>query len=1009
MPLRLFYLLFLLGLNILTSQAQHPYAWDLTVEDGLPSLEVYDLYQDRKGYMWIGTEKGLCKYNGSDFFYYQNKEELSEALAGIQEDPAGRIWVRNFKDQIFYVEDDSLHYFELPQKITIQDFLVDTKGSIWIIDRTKDSLYCHENSGRWKSWEVYSAETKLRGHGLTSIIEDEEQSIYITSRCGLFKCMDDRVDFITDKNLAKSLIDSSVLIPVHLFKDKENTLFLLQNSIRSTYQVSQLVGDQVGIVWGFYREAFSKSRNHALRVDEDNTIWQLTLDGGLGPILNPSATSKLDSTLLLFPKEGISDLVIDREGNYWVSSLSKGVHIIPNLKIKQYTNTPNSILKYDRVGLIEKKDSQTLFINTKEGNIVSYNTTKNTLKYTTEIPKGKYNQLFWNKELLLINGLMYQGIYDLSNKHSKKYKYSILGSNVRNSIIYKQKWVINSKSTGSVMYSLTERIGSREIPKELFSYADLRNKKKNELKLFSKSLTSVSTFCAISDEESDRILIARDDSLMCYPERGQPYPILDEEGEVIRGIYMEKSPNGVIWICTINSGIYALDKELKVRHHFTIQDDLINNKIKKIKIDGANLWLLSAQGIQRFTPETKESRIYTKADGLPTHEIRDIAIVNHKVWLSTAKGLISFDKNLESKNTVPLSIYLKRIAIHDKDRLVASHYDLNYQQNSLTIYMEGVAYRSRGNFQYKYRMLGIDSSWISQPSTINLMRFPQLSPGAYTFQVKATNEDGIESEETIDVQFFITKPYWQLWWAQGLFFLLVVLLIVAVVLSRVRTKQREEQQQNAMNILRMQALQSQMNPHFIFNVLTAVQNLWLQHKNELAMELQSSFAKLLRKIFQNSSKKVISMEETKEFLDNYLNLEQIRFEHQVHIDFEIEEELFDDYFIPPLLIQPIIENSFKHGLFHKPTDKKLRISIRKEAAYVYCSIEDNGVGRLVKTEKTKRSSGLTTTRKRLFILQHDILKVLHLHNNLKITDLKDPTGMPLGTRVELWIPFVLTP
>lgn len=1005
MSLRLLYLLCFLGLNFLTVQAQHPYAWDLTVEDGLPSLEVYDLYQDRKGYMWIGTEKGVCKYNGNEFFYYQNKEELSEALAGIQEDPAGRIWMRNFKDQIFYVEDDSLHYFELPQKITIQDFLVDTRGSIWIIDRTKDSLYCYEDSGRWKSWEVYSAETTLNGHGLTSIIEDKEQSIYVTSRIGLFKCMDGRIDFITNKNLAKSVIDSTVLIPAHLFKDKENTLFLLQNSVRSTYQISQLLDKQVGIVWGFYRDAFSKTRNHTLRVDEENTIWQLTLDGGLGPIFNSSTTSKLDSTLLLFPKEGISDFVIDREGNYWISSLSKGVHVIPNLKIQQYTAT-NSVLKYDRVGLIEKRDSQTLFINTEEGNIVSYNTNDNTLKKTIEVPKGKYNQLFWNKGVLLINGLMYQGVYDLSHTLSKKYKYNILESNVRNSIVYKQKWVINLKSTGAIVYSLTKSIGSEKIPEELFSYVNLKTRKKNELKIYSKKLTNVSSFCVISDEENDRVLIARDDSLMCYPERERPYPILEDEGGVIRGIYMEKSPDGIIWICTINSGIYALDKNLRVKHHFTIRDGLINNKIKKIKIDGDHLWLLSGQGVQRFNSKTKESRIYTKADGLLTHEIRDIAIVNNKVWLSTAKGLISFDKNLPSKNVVPLSIYLKRIAIHDKDRPVASHYNLNYQQNSLTIYVEGVAYRSRGTFQYKYRMLGIDSTWISQPSTINVMRFPQLSPGAYTFQVKAINEDGVESNETIDVQFFITKPYWQLWWVQGLFFLSIVLLIVAGVLTRVRNKQRAEEQQNAMNKLRMKALQSQMNPHFIFNVLTAVQNLWLQHKNELAMELQSSFAKLLRKIFQNSSKKVISMEETKDFLDNYLNLEQIRFENQVHIDFEIEEELFDNYFIPPLLIQPIIENSFKHGLFHKPTDKKLSIAIRKEGAYVYCSIEDNGVGRLVNAEIAKRSSGLTTTQKRLLILQYDVLKVLHPHNNLKITDLKDANGAALGTRVELWIPFI---
>jgi LytS/YehU family sensor histidine kinase len=209
--------------------------------------------------------------------------------------------------------------------------------------------------------------------------------------------------------------------------------------------------------------------------------------------------------------------------------------------------------------------------------------------------------------------------------------------------------------------------------------------------------------------------------------------------------------------------------------------------------------------------------------------------------------------------------------------------------------------------------------------------------------------------------------------------------------------------------LKMEALQSQMNPHFIFNVLTAVQNLWLQHKNELAMDLQSNFAKLLRKIFQYSSKRAISIEQVEEFLNNYLSLEQIRFENTVDIDFQIEEILLDEeHRIPPLLIQPIIENSFKHGLFHKQKDLKLSIHLKQEGAYLYCCVEDNGVGRKNNGNKTgpKRSSGLSTTKERLFILQESTIKKKHPHNNLRIIDLKNSEGVPLGTKVEIWIPFI---
>jgi len=184
----------------------------------------------------------------------------------------------------------------------------------------------------------------------------------------------------------------------------------------------------------------------------------------------------------------------------------------------------------------------------------------------------------------------------------------------------------------------------------------------------------------------------------------------------------------------------------------------------------------------------------------------------------------------------------------------------------------------------------------------------------------------------------------------------------------------------------------------------------MQKKNEPALQMQSTFAKLLRKIFQYSSRKSITIEEEAAFLHNYLNLEQIRFEQSVQIDFTVEEELLDgSYAIPPLLIQPIIENSFKHGLFHKTAEKKLTIKLKEEGAYLYCMVEDNGVGRKFNQQlnKTKRrTSGLTTTQDRLSILQENEQGTTHPHNNFKITDLKDTTGKPVGTCVELWIPFV---
>jgi len=469
----------------------------------------------------------------------------------------------------------------MPPKISLGDFLVDTKGSIWIIDGMKDSLHCYKNDEQWKSWEVYPTETKFRGHGLTSIVEGENHSIYITSNCGLFQCINDRIYFITAKNLVCSIADSNRLTPIKLFKDKENTLFLLQSSKENVYQISQLVNkNRVGIVWNFFREVFYKSENHTLRIDNDNTIWQLTTDAGLGPIFNSSATSKLDSTLLLFPNEGISDFVIDREGNYWISSLSNGVHIIPSLKIQQYT-ADNSILKYDRVGLIEKKDSTTLFINTEQGEILSYNINENIIEQTIMIPKGESIQLSWWEEegMLLINGKTYQEVHNPSSNPSLKYEHKFLYYFLRNSVFYKKKWLIDIMPRGISLFSLTKNIGAKTLPDTLFFYGMKGGNNKKLKYYFNKSLSNISSFYGIADEENDRVLITRDDSLMCYPENALPFAILDRVGRTIRGIYMERGEDGIIWICTVNSGLYALDSNLNVIHHFTVEDNLISNEL----------------------------------------------------------------------------------------------------------------------------------------------------------------------------------------------------------------------------------------------------------------------------------------------------------------------------------------------------------------------------------------------------------------------------------------------
>ncbi len=996
--------IFLIRLSLL---AQHPYSWTLTTEDGLPSLEVYDLYEDSKGYIWIGTDKGLCKYNGVTFFYYKNKDQKGEALSGIHEDKQGRIWVRNFKKQVFYVENDSLHRLteidEL-EMVDLTEFLVQKDGVINILDRLGGMLYRFEKIK--KGWEVEKVNlltlSQKDGYFLVyQIVLDEKNDLYVLTSKGIYQLEEDSLRFVTNQKLLKVPYKGKSIFTEGQLLNVGNHIYIIQQ-IKENYPVINTWSEATNMITTKFANLFhlKGKRTLYMRNTLDGNYWVLTSDGGALKL----SSNPLDKQVL-FPKEGISDILMDREGNYWLSSLKKGIHIIAKPSLELIPETQLSVLDLSLGEMLKGKDDN-LLIGTDQGRIISWNFLTKQLGHYYEIPKRKVVQLSWKNDILSIEGDGYQCYFN--KEQSRPFKMHVDSPQLKRVIMYKDTLRIIAIGKGGCCIYMEGNAGVQPIPNKYFAYIPTTIFKHEKLQklVYRKSVGNKICNWVIGDELHNRFIAAYTDTLMCYPEQGQQFPILDQAGKSIKGTFLEKGNNNLIWICTVEEGIYAIDEDLQAVYHFTTKDGLINNMIKKLRVarDGT-LWLLGNEGVQSFHPETKESHLYTLQDGLPTHEIRDILLLDEKVWLSTAKGLVTFDQNMPSKNKVEPLIYIKGVAIHDKDTTVQEQYNLTYNQDNITIQVEGLAYRSRGAFQYKYRMLGIDTLWRYQNGQINFMRFPQLQSGAYQFEVKAVNEDGIESEKVASIVFNIAPPYWKTWWFFLLFILGVGLFIFSIIWNYWSRLKLENQNSN----LKMEALQSQMNPHFIFNVLTAVQNLWMQHKNELAMDLQSNFAKLLRKIFQYSSKRAITIEQVEEFLENYLNLEQIRFENKVDIDFRIEEILLeDDYYIPPLLIQPVIENSFKHGLFHKKTNRHLTIVLKEAFPYLYCCVEDNGVGRKLplKRKKERRSSGLSTTRERLLILQQNIIKKPHPHHNLKITDLKNPDGSPKGTRVELWIPFI---
>lgn len=228
------------------------------------------------------------------------------------------------------------------------------------------------------------------------------------------------------------------------------------------------------------------------------------------------------------------------------------------------------------------------------------------------------------------------------------------------------------------------------------------------------------------------------------------------------------------------------------------------------------------------------------------------------------------------------------------------------------------------------------------------------------------------------------------------------------VINRALNEQKQKKQ-----TLQFQSmlLSSQINPHFIFNALNSIQYYILDNKTVPALDFVSEFSRLMRTTLENSLQKFITLTAEIEFLKLYLELEKKRFNYNFDYEIEVEEEVDNnDCFIPPMLLQPYIENTVVHGLSNRETGGKVRIYFQIRNDELICTITDNGIGRKRAMELRKlrvgesqhRSLGMSILDTRLNLL-HELTGKSY---NVLVKDLKNARGEAMGTRIRIWIPVI---
>jgi hypothetical protein len=475
---------------------------------------------------------------------------------------------------------------------------------------------------------------------------------------------------------------------------------------------------------------------------------------------------------------------------------------------------------------------------------------------------------------------------------------------------------------------------------------------------------------------------------------------------------IQKDSTGIVWVGTYGDGLIAV-KDDRVIATITRHNGLTSNVCRTFYLCGHSLWVGTDKGLNKINvtqpgfPVTK----YTTGDGLVSDITNALYVDSNKVFVGSPEGITFFDEEkLISQSRCDL--LFTDITVGGNtwsfDSIPAL---IDHKKNSVRFDYVGISYKSGGDMRYRYRLLGLDSTWHETRETF--VSYPILPSGDYQFQLQAINKFDVRSK-MLTAGFTIDKLLYERTWFQlfiALLFLAVTGILVSLIIRRIRKREREKTAINKrISELEQLSRKAQMNPHFIFNSLNSIQHYVLSSDLTGANKFISSFSRLIRQTLDFSSKPEISLEEELDYLTNYLELEKTRLEDafawQAHIDKSVNPA---DYYIPPMILQPFVENSVRHGLrFRRDKNGIVSISVYRKGQYLVCILEDNGIGRKAAmqyksiTPINYQSKGLSLTADRIemFNKEHE-LKI-----SMFIDDLEDENQNALGTKVTISFPVI---
>ena len=473
--------------------------------------------------------------------------------------------------------------------------------------------------------------------------------------------------------------------------------------------------------------------------------------------------------------------------------------------------------------------------------------------------------------------------------------------------------------------------------------------------------------------------------------------------------------NKNIYLGTLGSGVWSAK-----RNQINKLEPLNNSYFSSLNVyqllfdENSNLWVGSEKGLDKL--ELKNAAIlkaihYNANDGftgIETSLNTAIKTFDTNLWFGTKNGITKYTPSNRNPLKKRPTIYFENIEIDYQsidsinNTIISNSVQLKPRQNNLSFTYKTIDLTHPDRIEYQWKLNEDVGNW----TTRNSINFPNLKSGDYTFSVTSRNAFKLKSQPKV-FHFYIDKPiYEKIWFIVGVIglFIFILLIIISNYIEKLNKKNKAEIEKLTLEKhlinLEQKALQLQMNPHFIFNVLNGIKALGNSGNTEELNTTVSQFATLLRAILNNSREEEISLSQEISTLKNYLELEQKMSSNpfQYAINTNTNNIDLEEILIPPMLMQPFIENCIKHGFKGTSETGKISINFTVKDNFLYCTIVDNGVGynHSQKTTNNHKSVALKVTKERI--------ENLSKNSSFDISELQEKNQIT-GTKVEFKIPL----